>query len=42
MGNNGVTGNIKRLIFLLNNRTRLTVKTLYANTEEYEIGEPVR
>ena len=42
LGNNGVTGKMYRLIFLLNNRTRITVKTPYGNTEEYEIGELVR
>jgi len=42
LGNNGVTGKMYRLIFLLNNRTRITVKTPYGNTEEYDIGELVR
>jgi len=42
LGNNGATGKMYRIIYLLNNRTRIIIKTPYGNTEEYDIGELVR
>ena len=42
LGNNGVRWKLYRLIFLLNSRARIVIRTPYGNTEEYEIGELVR
>ena len=42
LGNNGATGKMYRIVFLLNNSTRIVIKTPYGNTEEYDIGELVR
>jgi len=42
LGNNKVHGRLYRIICLLNNRTKIVIKTPYGKTEEYNVGELVR
>ena len=42
LGNNGTTGKLYRIIFFLNNSTRISIKTPYGIIEELETGELVR
>ena len=42
LGNNGVTGRLDRIIFLLNSSARITIKRPYGTTEAFEFDELVR
>ena len=42
LGNNGITGKLYRIIYLLNCNTKIRVRTAFGKTNTIEAGETVR